>query len=316
MSEDPKSALTRVPAVDVARELPSMFQLAHALTKARGFVPAHLQTEGAIVACILAGRELGIPPMTALRTINVIEGKVSLSAEVQLALMKRAGIRHKWASATDQEAVLVLERPGEEPHTQRYTIDEAKRAGLAGKQNWQKHPAAMLRARCVSAAATAYAPDVLGGVYVPDELEEMGEPVANTAPQEDHQLETDATEAEALFDQATGQAEIASVVTRDPAPRRSRGGPPRIVYGPDKGVELSVATPEQLASWIGMLSSRLERGDVSGEWGPKVKRWLGDAEKEMAQRMGAEQDRIAEGIEAHQAAEKYPDDLAQDEMPW
>lgn len=160
-------------ALDVARELPAMFQLAKALMGARGFVPKHLDSEGAIVACILAGRELGIPPMLSLRTINVIDGKVSLSAELQLALMKRAGVRHSWTTATDTEAVLVLTRQGDEPHTQRYTWEDAKRAGLTGKNNWRNHPAAMLRARCVSAAATAYAPDVLGGVYDPDELEEI-----------------------------------------------------------------------------------------------------------------------------------------------
>jgi hypothetical protein len=37
---------------------------------------------------------------------------------------------------------------------------------VAGKDNWKRHPAAMLRARCTSAAMRAFCPEYLGaGVY-------------------------------------------------------------------------------------------------------------------------------------------------------
>lgn len=177
-------ALTVVPAAedgrthalapfDAARELPALLQLAKTLSGARGMIPAHLKSEGEIVAALLAGRELGIPPMMSLRTIHLIDGKVSLGAEVQLGLMQRAGVRSQWIESTDTRAHLRLVRPGYAPHDQVYTMDDARAAGLAAKQNWQRHPRAMLRARAVSAAAKAYGADILTGVYTPDELDEI-----------------------------------------------------------------------------------------------------------------------------------------------
>lgn len=165
-------ALIEPSAINVATELPQIFTLAKALKQAHGFLPQHLQTEGQIVAVVLAGRELGIQPMAAIRGIKLVKGAVTLDASLQLALMVRAGARVQWLKdGQDGEAVLVLSRPGQEPYTSRFTLEMAKRAGLTG-DNWNKHPAAMLRARCVTAAGKAYMPDVLAGVYLPDELDD------------------------------------------------------------------------------------------------------------------------------------------------
>jgi hypothetical protein len=46
-----------------------------------------------------------------------------------------------------------------------FTIEEAQAAGLAGKDNWKKYPAAMLRARCVSALSRAVYPEAVLGIY-------------------------------------------------------------------------------------------------------------------------------------------------------
>ena len=55
-----------------------------------------------------------------------------------------------------------------------FTIEDAKRAGLGG-DNWNKYPAAMLRARAKSSLARDLFPDLLMGLYDPDEM--GGEPV-------------------------------------------------------------------------------------------------------------------------------------------
>ena len=78
-----------------------------------------------------------------------------------------------------------MSRPDFEPDTFEYTMEMAKTAGLLAQGgNWQKYPAAMLRARCITAAARAYAPDVLDGCYDPDELapEVQGQAVVTQAP--------------------------------------------------------------------------------------------------------------------------------------
>jgi hypothetical protein len=147
---------------DVVAELPAIFQLAGKLMQARGFIPQHLKNEGEVAAAIIAGRELGLPPMTALRSIYLVNGKVAL-----------AGIRHEWISdgSDGKVARLKLERPGDRPYIAQFTIDEAERAGLLKNPTWRSYAPAMLRARCVSTAGRAYCPDILSGIYVPEELD-------------------------------------------------------------------------------------------------------------------------------------------------
>lgn len=154
-------------------DLPGLFRLAGALLQAQGIIPSHLRKEGEVVAVILTGRELGIPPMAALRSVSIVQGRVVIDAGAQLGLMIRAGAKVRWdKDGSDGEAVLVIERPGMPPFTSAFSLEQAKTAGLTGKQTWKSYPAAMLRARCVSAAGKAYFADVLAGVYVPGELGE------------------------------------------------------------------------------------------------------------------------------------------------
>jgi hypothetical protein len=46
----------------------------------------------------------------------------------------------------------------------------AQRAGLTGKGPWQQYPAAMLRARASAELCRLVWPDVVGGLYTPDEM--------------------------------------------------------------------------------------------------------------------------------------------------
>jgi hypothetical protein len=159
---------------DIVQALPAIFELSEKLLEARGFIPTHYKTSGEVAAAIIAGRELGLPPMLALRSLYVINGKVGLDASLQLALMKRAGIKHRWlADGSDrQRACLRLEHNGEW-HEQAFTYQEAEAMGLLKNAVWRTSTAAMLRARCVSAAGKAFCPDIVTGVYVEDEIDNM-----------------------------------------------------------------------------------------------------------------------------------------------
>lgn len=144
-----------------------VFALAKTLANARGFVPSQfLGQPDSLAAVILTGIELGLGPMEAMRSLHVIEGRPTMSAEAMLARARRAGVRTRWAETTAERATIEVTVPGEKPQTMSFTMAEAKAAGLAGKGNWSKHPAAMLRARATSAAIRAFCPEVLGaGVY-------------------------------------------------------------------------------------------------------------------------------------------------------
>lgn len=143
---------------------------------ASGLCPPDLKSPAAIFVVMAAGHELGIDPHKALRTLSVVKGKVSLNADTQVALVTRSpACRYfRLAESTDTRAVYTTHREGHpEPTTLVYTIEQAQKARLTGSQTWQSHPAAMLRARCASALARIVYPDLVAGIYSPDEAEEI-----------------------------------------------------------------------------------------------------------------------------------------------
>ena len=122
---------------------------------------------------LMAGRELGLAPMQSLRMLTVIKGKVTLSADATVALVRRSGECVEWrlveSSAT--RATYTTRRKGDtEPTALTWTMDQAQRAGLTGGQQWRTYPEAMLRARCAAALARIVYPDIVAGIYDPDEL--------------------------------------------------------------------------------------------------------------------------------------------------
>jgi len=148
--------------------------LARMLVQA-GLAPKHVKNPADAVLIMLTGAELGLGPMASLRGMHCIEGKVTLSSEMMLSIVASHGVRFAWRKSDATCATIELRRDGWEPHVASFTIDEAKAAGLIGKDNWKKYPAAMLRARAASAACRAYCPDLLagGGLYTPDEIESV-----------------------------------------------------------------------------------------------------------------------------------------------
>lgn len=135
-------------------------------------LPKHIKTPGDAVAIMMAGDELGLPPMKAIRGLILVEGKVELSADVMLALVKQHGYKVRWPETTEKVATLVLIDPRDPDyhHEQTFTMEDAARAGLATKQNWRKYPQAMLRARVISASVRAFCPEVLAGAYHDGEI--------------------------------------------------------------------------------------------------------------------------------------------------
>lgn len=114
----------------------------------------------------------------------MIEGKTALSADAMAALVMGRGDTCEYlrcVKTTDAIATYETKRKGHTtPTTHSFTIAEAEKAGLKGKGNWSKYPNAMLRARALSGIARMVYPDILMGVYTPDELDEEPRQVAAT----------------------------------------------------------------------------------------------------------------------------------------
>lgn len=135
-----------------------------------------------VLAIILTGAELGLAPMQAVRGIQVIKGKPSLSADLMAALCKRRRDVCEYltpVTLTAEKAVYETKRVGDpKPTTMEFTIQDAQRAGLAGSDTYRRFPQAMLKARCLSAICRAVYPDVCMGLYDPDEVANIDAPVA------------------------------------------------------------------------------------------------------------------------------------------
>ena len=137
------------------------------------FVPKGLRGKApAVAAAILTGREVGLPPMTAMAHIDVIDGMPTMDPEMMRALVYREGHELIYTEMTKTRCVIKGRRKEQPDYTTvLFTIDEAKDMGLVGKDNWRKQPQNMLVARCTSRACRLLFPDVIGGLsYTPEEV--------------------------------------------------------------------------------------------------------------------------------------------------
>ena len=138
-----------------------------------GFLPASIKTPEQFIAIVLKGRELGLPPMYACNHIVVIQGKPTMSAEVQLAMIFKhcPTAKINYLEVSNDRCVVKASRDGANFSQFSFTMEDAKAANLTSKENWRKYPRAMLRSRCVSELARSLFPDCLAGVsYTPEEL--------------------------------------------------------------------------------------------------------------------------------------------------
>lgn len=178
MSNDALTIITPK-TLSEAKELSTMLAGARTIPEALQKSPAD------VMAIVMAGAELGLAPMQAIRALVLIKGKPTLSADAMGALVKsrRDVCQYLVVKHSDgQRATYETQRIGDpSPTTMGFTIEEAKVAGLNG-DNWRKFPAAMLRARALSAICRAVYPDLLLGVYDPEELSDVPQAIAPAVP--------------------------------------------------------------------------------------------------------------------------------------
>jgi hypothetical protein len=138
--------------------------------------------QGVIIAML--GMEMGMQPLHALRSLHIMDGKPVLGSEALVALVHKSG-RCKYfrcAESTTEKAVFETMALGDpQPTTLTFTIEDAKRAGLAGRGPWQKYPQAMLRARCAMALARAHYPDAVMGALEEGEARDIAADRDNVA---------------------------------------------------------------------------------------------------------------------------------------
>ena len=140
---------------------------------------ASFPTPQAVFAAIMLARAHGLGTMQVLMPgmVHNIKGKIAMSAQMIVGLVLRSGKAEYFdcVETTATKAVFVTKRVGGKHEVRlEFTIEEARAAGYLGKpdSSWQKTPKTMLRHRCETELARLVYPDVVGGLYTPQEFED------------------------------------------------------------------------------------------------------------------------------------------------
>lgn len=158
-----------------ARDAAEAYKVATSLVKT-SFVPDSMRGKPEeAAAAILTGSEIGLSPMAALRSIDIIQGTPAMRAHALRGLVQSRGHRVWLEEASATKAVVRGQRLGEDAVQESvWTLDRAKTMKLTDKHNWKVQPQAMLVARATSELCRLVASDVLLGLpYSAEELDDL-----------------------------------------------------------------------------------------------------------------------------------------------
>lgn len=152
--------------------LAEALQMAEVISKS-SIVPKDYQgNPGNVLVAIQWGMEIGLAPLQAMQNIAVINGRPSLWGDALLALCKASPLCEYITETVDGEtAICVAKRRGDpQPVVREFSMEDAKKAGLAGKQGpWMQYPKRMLQMRARGFCLRDAFPDVLKGMAVAEE---------------------------------------------------------------------------------------------------------------------------------------------------
>lgn len=129
-----------------------------------------------VLVCLQWGYEMGMAPMQALQNIAVINGKPSMYGDSLIALVQASPTCENIEEYFENEgtpnpvAVCVAKRKGRTPVIFKFSVEDAKRAGLWGKTGpWQAYPKRMMQMRARGFALRDAFADVLTGLITAEE---------------------------------------------------------------------------------------------------------------------------------------------------
>jgi hypothetical protein len=140
---------------------------------AQSFVNSKLFGLGTVdqaMALFFVAQSEGIHPATAAKEYNIIQGKPALKADAMLARFQKAGGKVKWITMTDEKVSAEFSHEQGGSIVIDWDMARAKKAQIGGKDNWNKYPRQMLRARVISEGVRTVYPGVIIGVYTPEEV--------------------------------------------------------------------------------------------------------------------------------------------------
>lgn len=139
-------------------------------------VPKDFQKKPAnILVAVQWGMELGLQPMQAMQSIAVINGRPSLWGDAVIALVRSSPLcEYVYESDDGETATCRVKRVGEDEQSRTFSMTDAGQAGLKGKQGpWSQYPKRMRQMRARSFALRDVFPDVLRGMPMAEEVQDI-----------------------------------------------------------------------------------------------------------------------------------------------
>ncbi len=132
----------------------------------------YVNKPGNVLVAVQTGAELGLKPMQSLQGISVINGRPGIWGDAMWALViSHPEYEDSHEEKTDTGCTITLKRRGRSAVVVTFTLDDAKKAGLAGKQGpWQTAPKRMMQMRARAFAARDLFADALKGIKSIEEL--------------------------------------------------------------------------------------------------------------------------------------------------
>lgn len=142
-----------------------------------------IKDENEMFAVMMIAHARGIHPALAAQQYDLIEGKLSMNSATMVSLFRHEGGSIKINERSTTVCDLEFVHPNGDTIPVRWTIEQArsikfyskKKGGyicLADKDVWKNYPRAMLWNRAVSEGVRAIMPELITGVYTPDEIED------------------------------------------------------------------------------------------------------------------------------------------------
>ena len=135
-----------------------------------------------VLVAVQWGFELGLAPLQALQNIACINGKPSVYGDAAMALVQNSPVcddikeYFEGEGTSNPIAVCVAKRKNRSEVVSKYSVEDAKRAGLWMKSGpWTQYPKRMLQMRARGFALRDAFPDVLKGLITVEEAQDYPE---------------------------------------------------------------------------------------------------------------------------------------------
>lgn len=145
-------------------------RLAEAMAKSKLF---GMNDANQVLALMALCESEGLHPARAVAEYHIVQGRPALKADAMLARFQRAGGKVQWEVYTDTEVSGTFSHPQGGTLRLTWTMEQAIKAKLTGKDVWRQYPRQMLRARCISEAVRSLYPGVAVGIYTPEEVQDF-----------------------------------------------------------------------------------------------------------------------------------------------